>query len=240
MTKLSKMLKSEVPSYETTLPISKRKLTFRPFKVREEKILLMAIEEKSETAILRAVLNIIESCYDDVDDAGDLQTTDIEHMFIHLRAKSIGEIVEPILTCPYTDEKVKIKIDLTKIGLIEKEEVSDKIKISDTIGLSLNYPSINMVLSNNFKRISELGIDDSIKMMAVCIDEIWSADEIIKGNEVTLEEKVDLLEDLSPDSFKNIVKFFENMPSLGISIDYKTSDGEDRKLELAGLQDFFV
>ena len=97
-----------------------------------------------------------------------------------------------------------------------------------------------MVLSNNFKRIAELGIDDSIKMMAVCIDEIWSEDEIIKGNEVTLEEKVDLLEDLSPDSFKTIVKFFENAPSLGISIDYKTSDGKDRKLELAGLQDFFV
>ena len=115
MTKLSKMLKSETPSYTMTLPISKKKITYRPFKVKEEKVLLMAMEEATEEAMLRALLTIIESCCEGIEDAGELMSIEIEHIFIQLRSKSVGEIVEPVITCPHTGELIPSKIDLSDI-----------------------------------------------------------------------------------------------------------------------------
>ena len=170
MNTLSKLVKSTTPEYTTVLPISKKKVTFRPFKVKEEKVLLMAIEDGSENAILRSIINIIESCCDDIGDAGDLQTLDIEYIFIQLRSKSLGETVEPLITCPFTDEKKQ---------------------------------------------------------------------EIVNAHNIGLDEKIEFLEDLMPDVFADIVKYFENTPKLGIKVKYKTSDGEEREITLSGLQDFF-
>ena len=240
MNTLSKLVKSTTPEYTAVLPISKKKVTFRPFKVKEEKVLLMAIEDGSENAILRAIINIIEACCDDIGDAGDLQTLDIEYIFIQLRSKSLGDIVEPIITCPFTDEKKQVKINLTKIKILkQKEKLSNKIKISEDAGITFKLPSINIILKHELGDIENLGVEDSLKVIALCMDEIWTSTEVVNANNISLDEKIEFLEDLMPDVFETIVKYFENTPKLGIKVKYKTSDEEEREITLSGLQDFF-
>ncbi|MBC8442975.1 MAG: hypothetical protein H8D80_02160 [Proteobacteria bacterium] len=241
MTKLSKMLKSETPSYTMVLPITKKKITYRPFKVKEEKILLMAMEEGTEEAMLRALLRIIESCCEGIDDAGELTSIEIEHIFIKLRSKSVGEIVEPVITCPYTGEQIQPKIDLSDIYLENNKDVSNKISISDKMGITLKLPCINTIINNSFEKdFSEMGIEDSIKIISLCIEEIWTDSEIIKGDNTTTEEKIDFLENLSPDVFAKIIDFFENAPTLSYNLKYKTKDEKEREITLSGMQDFFV
>ena len=241
MPKLSSMLKSESPSYVTTLPIDKRKITYRPFRVKEEKILLMALEEETEEAILRALLTIIENCCEEIDNAGELLSVDIEHLFIQLRSKSIGEVVEPIITCPYTGETFQHKIDLSDIKLEKKEKkLSNKINISDTMGVTLKLPCMNTLLNNKFNnKLSELGIEDSVKVVSLCIEEIWNEKEIIKGDNTTIEERIDFIENLPPDVFSKIIDYFDNSPSLTYTLKYKTKDKTEREITLSGLDDFF-
>ena len=235
------MLKSETPSYTMTLPISKKKITYRPFKVKEEKVLLMAMEEATEEAMLRALLTIIESCCEGIEDAGELMSIEIEHIFIQLRSKSVGEIVEPVITCPYTGEQIPAKIDLSDIYLENHKEVSNKISISDTLGVTLKLPCINTILNNKFEnKFSDMGIEDSIKVISLCIEEIWTDEEVIKGDNTTIEERIDFLENLSPDTFSKIVEFFENAPTLSYDFKYKTKDEKEREITLSGMQDFFV
>ena len=107
------------------------------------------------------------------------------------------------------------------------------------MGITFKLPSINIVLKNELGDIENLGVEDSIKVMALCIDEIWSESEIIKGDSISLEEKIEFLEDLMPTTFENIVDYFENMPKLGLKVKYKTSDKEEREITLSGIQDFF-
>ena len=118
---VASLLKSEIPQYNLTLPFSEKDIKFRPYLVKEEKILLLAMEQGSEKAMLNAIKNLIESCVQDIKDAGDLFIGDLEYLFLHLRARSVGETVEPIVVCPISDKPVPIKIDLTTIKLNKKK-----------------------------------------------------------------------------------------------------------------------
>tara|TARA_R110001583_G_scaffold125479_1_gene277048 strand:- start:1059 stop:1781 length:723 start_codon:yes stop_codon:yes gene_type:complete len=240
MSTLTKLLEADTPKYTTVLPISNKKITYRPFRVKEEKILLMAMEEGTEEAMLRALISIIDNCCEGIGDAGNLISAEVEHIFLNLRAKSVGEVVEPTITCPHTGEPIQEKINLNEVTLEVKDNVPNKIKISDNLGLTLKLPSVNTIIENEFDSISDLGVEDSIKIVALCIEEIWTGDEIIKGENTSTEEKVEFLENLSPDTFEEIISFYENAPKLIYNLKYKTKDGTEREITLSGLQDFFA
>ena len=240
MSELTKLIEMDTPKYTTVLPISNKKITYRPFRVKEEKILLMAMEEGTEDAMLRALVSIIENCCEGIDDAGSLISAEVEHIFLNLRAKSVGEIVEPIITCPHTGETIEEKIDLNDVTLEVKDDVPDKVKISDKLGLTLKLPCVNTIIENEFTSISELSVEDSIRIVALCIEEIWTEDEIIKGENTSTEEKIEFLENLPPDTFEDIISFYENAPKLTYNLKYKTKDNTEREITLSGLQDFFA
>lgn len=239
---LSSLLKSEIPSYELVLPVTKQKVTYRPFRVKEEKILLLALEEGSLDALVRAGMNLVDSCCDGIQSIGDLPMIDYEYLFIHLRAKSVGEVCEPKIKCPYTGKSSKAKINLMEIKPPDMSGVLDKrIQISDNLGITMKYPCINSVL----------GVDESLSatekfMMTVAksIDEVWTSDETHSTSDRSIEEVVDFVDSLSSDDLKKMCDFVESIPSLTHKVKYFVIDEEKQKKEeyelvLSGIQDFF-
>ena len=118
-------------------------------------------------------------------------------------------------------------------------KTSNKIKISNDVGITLKLPTLNIILKHDLGDIENLGVEDSLKVMALCIDEIWTSTEIVNADNITLNEKIEFLEDLMPNVFSDIVNYFENAPKLGLKVKYKTKDEQEREITLSGLQDFF-
>ena len=239
MSKINELLKSEIPTYTTNLPTDGKEIKFRPFRVKEEKVLLMAVEEGTENGMIQSMINIVESCCDNIKNAGNLVSVDLEWLFLQLRIKSIGETVEPLITCPFTDEKFQAEINLSDVEVVKKEDLSNKIKITDNIGITLKHPTMNTIFKNDFPDFSDMGIESALKIIALSIEEIWTDSEIFKNDELTLEDKLEFIEGMLPEKFESLVEFFENSPTLQYELKYKTKDGEERELVMKGIADFF-
>lgn len=241
---ISTLLKSEIPQYSLTLPISGEKINYRPYLVKEEKILLLAMEQKREHDILMGIKNLIEACCDNLD-AGNIPIVDLEYVFLNLRAKSVGETVEPVIVCPITGKNVNLKFDLTEIQPVNINK-NLKISITDTVGVTLKYPTLN-ILMNKEKKENSTEMEELFDLILLCIDEIWTQDEIHKTSDVAKEEITEFIDSMTVDQFDNILEFFKNLPKLRKEITYKVplqeGDGDSEQLEhtvvMEGLMDFF-
>ncbi|MAH42979.1 baseplate protein [archaeon] len=238
MTKLSSLLTEKTPKYELKIPSTGKIVTYRPFLVKEEKILLIAQESQSNEEILLAIRDIVESCVDGLTEVDNMPIFDIEYIFLRIRSKSVGELVTPTIVCPETEESVELEIDLLSVEPTKEENHTNKIQISDDILVKMRYPSLGLLR----KRNSMLDINDSASfydLIVECIDEIHTEKEVIKSNEVSKNEIASFVDVMNKSQFNSLLDFFLTSPRLEYTTKYTTKDGVERSITLSGLGDFF-
>lgn len=238
MSTLSNLLLASIPKYELTIPSTNKKTTYRPFLVKEEKILLLAQESNNDSDMVLAIKNIIKSCVDDIDDVGNMPLFDIEYIFLQIRAKSVGEIVEPTIICPETDETISVSVIIPDIEVTKNKHHKQKIKINDDIIVTLKYPSLN-IISKNDTSMDYTNPSTFYNIVGDCIDKIQTKDEIIEASTLPEEEISDFIDNLTTDQFENLLDFFLTCPKVEHTVSYTTSDEVERQVVLSGLSDFF-
>ena len=207
------------PSFELTLPSTGKKIKYRPFLVKEEKILILAIESNSMKDITRAIKDILKNCILTKDiKVDELPTFDIEYLFLNIRARSIGESIDLVITCP-DDEKTKVnsKIYIDEIEVKKNDEHDINIKIDDTYTMKMKYPSLDQFIDENF--VFEGQSDNSFEIIASCIDMVYSEEEAWEAKDCSKKELLEFVEQLNSMQFKQIEKFFDTMPQLSHEIE---------------------
>lgn len=232
MENLLNSMKKSLPKYNITQPSTGKQVTFRPFTVKEEKALIISNQTGSYEDFLSTLSDIIDNCFNLKTNAKNLPLVDIEYFFLKLRSKSVGELIEPTITCPITHEKVKVVINLEDIEPKFNKDHTAKIKISEGILVTMTYPT----LDNLIKKKEKL---DYFDLIIDCIQSIQTQKEIIEIGTASRESIKEFVELLTSEQYRKLIDFFKTSPKLEYEINYKTSDGTDRKIILKGLKDFF-
>ena len=234
--------KVNTPTYELVLPSTGKKLKYRPFLVREEKILIMALESENVKQITEAVIEILESCILTKNfEINDLATFDLEYLFLNVRSKSVGETVEINVTCPDDNKTtVPMSIDLDSIKVKKDRKHKNTIKLDETLSLKLKYPSVVQFIENNFEASEKSEVSNTLDMIISCIDTIYTEEESWLASESTTKELEDFVDQLNTKQFKMIEDFFATMPKLTHSIKVKNPTTEvESTVVLEGLAAFF-
>ena len=235
--------KIATPTYELELPSTGQTINYRPFLVKEEKVLVIALESEDNKQITSAIKAVLKNC---IITKGikveSLPTFDIEFLFLNIRGKSVGEELEVNVICP-DDEKteVPVTIDLDDIKVQKNENHNNKIKIDDNVMMEMKYPSLDQFIKNNFDLDDKNAMEQSFDLIATSIDKIYTTDEVWAAADCTKKEMKDFLEQMNSSQFKEIEKFFETMPKLSHTIKVtnpKTKVESDVVLE--GLASFFA
>ena len=234
--------KIATPSYELVIPSSKKKVKFRPFLVKEEKILILAMESQDNTQIASAVKDVISNCILTRGIKVDkLSTFDIEYLFLNIRGKSIGEDVEVMVTCPddgKTQVPTRIMLDDIKIQI--SDDHNQDIKLDDDYTLRMKYPSLDEFIKNNFNAAGDINVDDTFDLIASCIEQVYSEEESWAASDCTKKELTQFVEQLNSSQFKDIEKFFETMPKLSHTVKViNPNTQKENEVVLEGLQSFF-
>ena len=234
--------KIATPYYELTLPSTKKSIKYRPFLVKEEKLLVLALESEDTKQITTAIKQVLKAC---IQTRGvkveSLPTFDIEFLFLNIRAKSVGEVVEITLTAPDDGvTPVEVEIDIEDIQVQEPEGHTKRIQLDDTLMMDMKYPSLEQFIKNNFDFDGNASLDQSFELIATCIDKIYSEDEVWASEDCTKKEMVEFLEQMSSTQFKQIEKFFETMPKLQHTVEvYNPKTKVKSSVVLEGLNSFF-
>tara|TARA_A100001391_G_scaffold8491_1_gene5547 strand:+ start:101 stop:817 length:717 start_codon:yes stop_codon:yes gene_type:complete len=233
--------KISTPTYELVLPSSGRKIKYRPFLVKEEKILIIALESQDQKQIANSIKSILSNCILTRGTKVDkLSTFDIEYLFLNVRGKSVGEQIEVMVTCP-DDEKTQVpmSINIDSIKVEKSKDHKTDIKLDEQYTLKMRYPSLNEFIKTNFS-VDEMKVDDTFDLIASCIDQIYSEEESWAQEDCTKKEMVEFLEQLNSSQFKEIETFFETMPKLSHKVKVKNPNtGVESEIVLEGLQNFF-
>ena len=233
--------KISTPTYELEIPSTKKKIRYRPFLVKEEKILIIAMESQSDTEIANAVKDVLSTCILTKGvDVETLSTFYIEYIFLNIRGKSVGEDVEVLVTCP-DDEKTKVpvRINLDDIKISNSKDHNRDIKLDDQLKMRMKYPSINQFIKSNFV-VGDIKPEDTFDLIISCIEQVFNEEESWSTSDCTKDEMNDFLDQLNSNQFKEIEKFFDTMPKLSHTLKVKnpnTNVVNDVKLE--GLSAFF-
>lgn len=233
--------KIATPTYELELPSTKQKIKFRPFLVKEEKLLVLALESEDTKHITTAIKTVIKNC---ISTRGikveELPTFDIEFLFLNIRGKSVGEDVEVNIIAPDDGEtSIPVKIDLEDIKVVENPNHEKQIKLDDELMMEMKYPSLDQFIKNNFD-FEDNSVDRSFELIATCIDKIYNEEEVWSTSDVTPKEVVEFLEQMSSAQFKQIEKFFETMPKLSHTVEVKNPVTKVKStVVLEGLSSFF-
>ena len=234
--------KINAPEYRLTVPSTDEEITYRPFLVKEEKLLLIAQETGTDKATYEAIKQIITSCC-----SGDLNLEkmplfDLEYIFLNIRAKSVGEIADLKLTCP-DDEKtqVEIQVDLTKVNVQMDEEHDARIQLTDDIGLLMAYPSFGTIgYATTVDKDNKSNAKALFEMISNCMYQIWEGEETHDCMDYTSKEKLTFLESLSHKQFAKIQTFFETMPTLKHEVEVENPKTKVKStVTLSGMNDFF-
>ena len=234
--------KITTPTYELELPSTGKPIKYRPFLVKEEKVLVIALESEDNKQITNAIKAVLKAC---VLTKGirveNLPTFDIEYLFLNIRGKSVGEQLEVNIICPDDGEtQVPVMVDLDDIQVEKSEEHTNKIKLDKSLMMEMKYPSLEQFIKSNFDFNDENQMDQSFQLIASCIDKIYSDEEVWATADCTKKEVNDFLEQMNSSQFKQIETFFETMPKLSHTISVtnpKTKVESDVVLE--GLASFF-
>ena len=234
--------KIATPTYELEIPSTKKKIKYRPFLVKEEKVLIIAMESEDQKQITTAIKNVISNC---ILTKGikveQLSTFDIEYLFLNIRGKSVGETVEVLITCPDDGEtQVEVTIDLDAIKVQVDPEHSRDIKLDENLTMRMKYPSLDEFIKSNFNFDEGMGVDESFQLIASCVEQIYNEEESWSASDCTKKEMVAFIEELSSKQFKEIERFFETMPKLSHTIKVKNPKTEvESEVVLEGLSSFF-
>jgi len=236
--------KINTPTFELVLPSTAKKIKYRPFLVREEKILVMAMESDDMKQITSAIIDILNNC---ILTRGikveKLSTFDIEYLFLNVRSKSVGETVEVNVTCPDDGEtQVQMEIDIDSIKVKKDKNHTNIVKLDDNLSMKLKYPSMNEFIENNFDAsdTSRSEVSQSLDMITSCIDMIYNEEESWSSTDSTKKELSEFIEQLNTKQFKDVEKFFTTMPKLSHTVKVKNpKTGVENKVVLEGLASFF-
>jgi len=232
---LSDLLTKSAPKYATKLTSKDKTVYFRPFLVREEKSLLLALQEEKESSIMKCIADIIYNCVDDIGDPLKLPIYDVENLFLQIRSKSIGEIIELHLKDEDTGEIVINDINIEEIKFSSSPK-SGEIKISEEITVNFRYPILKDFVETNADFSTT---DGYYNLIAKCLMSIETPEEKINVENYTITEVKDFLESMNKTQFKKVLEFFRTMPKLTHTVEYTNSIGSIKKIKLEGLQDFF-
>jgi hypothetical protein len=239
--------KLDVPIFTIDLPLSKTKLRYRPFLVKEEKLLLIAMESDDEKTIMDTIKQIINNCCLDDVDTETLPITDLEYFFLHLRARSIGEIVDLQYKCnnKVKDDageevecgnNVKLKVNVLEIEPTFNDKHTNKIELTDKLGIVMKYPNfatIDKVKSNN-------DVEQILGIIMNCVDYIYDEDSIYYRKDISDEELTEFIENLTQKQFAKVQEFFETVPAIKKEMDFKCNKcGYQEKILIEGIQNFF-
>lgn len=228
-----------LPTYELEVPSTGKTIKYRPFVVKEEKLLLLALESGDDKQIEEATKTLLKGCIQSRVKLEDLALFDLEYIFLQIRAVSVGEVVEMMLTCEDDGEtQVRYNLNLTDVKVEKPEGHSNKIMLSDDMGVIMKYPSFE-----EFVKVSIIGKDTSsevIEIMARCIDQIFDAEDVYDSSTTSKKEFVQFIENLTNKQFEDVQKFFEGMPVLRHEIKLKNPNtGVDNTIVIQGLSNFF-
>jgi hypothetical protein len=235
--------KIAAPTYTLELPSTGQEINYRPFLVKEEKVLVIALESEENKQITNAIKTVIKNC---ILTKGikveTLPTFDIEYLFLNIRGKSVGEEIEVNVICP-DDEvtQVPVTIDLDDIQVQKNDDHTNKIKLDDTLMMEMKYPSLDEFIKNNFDFNDENSMDQSFNLIASCVSSIFSEDEVWAAEDCTKKELKEFLEQMNSAQFKDIEKFFETMPKLSHKIKVTNPKTKvESEVVLEGLASFFA
>ena len=235
----------ETPTHELKLPSSNKKIRYRPFLVKEEKVLIIALESKNQNEITNAVTQVLKNCVltkgIDID---NLPTFDIEYLFLNIRAKSIGEDIKVTVTCP-DDRKTKVPVTIyvDEIKVIKPKNHKKDIVLDDKLTLRMKYPSLSQFISNNFDTDDEAEtmVDKTFKVVADCIDTIYTEEDAWEAKDYTPDERIEFVQQLNSKQYKLIEKFFATMPKLSHTIEVVNPNTKEKgSVVLEGLSNFFA
>ena len=234
--------KIETPTYELELPSTEKTVNYRPFLVKEEKLLVLALESEDTKQITTAIKAVLKSC---VLTKGikveHLPTFDIEFLFLHIRGKSVGEEIEVNITCP-DDEKtqVPVTLNLEDIKVQKNDKHNNQIKLDDNLMMELKYPSLDQFIKNNFDFEEKNQMEQSFDLIGTCIDKIYNEEEVWATADCTKKEVKEFLESMNSSQFKDIENFFETMPKLSHTIKVTNPKTKvESEVVLEGLASFF-
>ena len=234
----------ETPTYELKLPSSSKKVRYRPFLVKEEKILIIALESKNQSEITTAVTEVLKKCIltkgVDVD---NLPTFDIEYLFLNIRAKSIGEDIKLTVTCP-DDRKTKVPVTIyvDEIKVTKPKNHKRDIVLDDKLTLRMKYPSLSQFISSNFDTEDEAEelVDKTFKVVADCIETIYNEEDAWDAKDYTPQERIEFVEQLNSKQYKAVEAFFETMPKLAHTVKVTNPNTNvESEIRIEGLQSFF-
>ena len=235
----------ETPTYELKVPSSGKKIKYRPFLVKEEKILIIALESKNQNEITNAVKDVLKKCIltrgVKVD---DFPTFDIEYIFLNIRAKSIGEDIRLTVTCPDDGEtQVPVTVYVDEIKVIKQEGHETDIVIDDKLTLRMKYPSLNQFVENNFEVDDDPKtlVNKTFKVVADCMDTVFTEEDAWEAKDYTPDERVKFIEQLNSKQYKKVESFFATMPKLSHTIEVVNPNTKKKSsVVLEGLADFFA
>ena len=235
--------KIATPTYELELPSTGDTIKYRPFLVKEEKLLVIALESEDNKQITNAIKAVLKSC---VLTKGikveQLPTFDIEFLFLNIRGKSVGEELEVNIICPDDETtQVPVTINLDDIEVQKNDEHTKQIKLDDNLMMELKYPSLEQFIKNNFDFDEKNAMDQSFDLISTCIDKIYNEDEVWAAADCTKKEVKDFLESMNSSQFKEIETFFETMPKLSHTIKVTNPNTKvESDVTLEGLASFFA
>jgi len=234
--------KSNTPVYELELPSIEKKIKYRPFLVKEEKVLIMALESQDMKQITTAVKNVLAAC---ILSRGvkveNLSTFDIEYLFLNVRAKSVGELIDVIVTCPDDNQtEVEVQINIDDISVTNQEGHEKDIQLDDELTLRMKYPSLNEFVKTNFNG-EDINVDQGFDIIANCIDQIYSEEESWNTSDCTKKELDEFIGNLTSSQFSKIEKFFGSMPKLTHTLKVVNPNTKvESEVVLEGLASFFA
>jgi len=231
--------KLDTPRYEMTIPSTGKKVVYRPYLVKEEKILMLAMESQDQKQMVRALKDVINSCTEGMADVESLALFDIEYIILQLRGKSVGESTEVGLDCKSCGTKNDVIVELDKVTVNVPSKTTRKIKLTDNVGIQMKYPSVNSIMNSDLSE-ENMTIDKMFDLIVDCIDSIYTNEEIFDASEQTKDELKDFLESLSSEQFAKVKKFIEEMPVASLPIDFVCGKcGEHNHFDVKGLANFF-
>ena len=237
--------KINTPTYELTLPSNRKKVRYRPFLVREEKILVLALESEDQKQITDAIIQIIGDCLITKNiDVTKLPTFDIEYLFLNVRSKSVGESVEVNITCPDDGKtKVETSINIDDIKVVKSKDHKLIVQLDEKYSMKLKYPSLDQFIENNFDfEMAEPNesVSAAMSMLSSCIDIIYDQEESWDASESTKEELDEFIDQLNTKQFQQVEEFFRTMPKLSHTLKVTNPQtGVESEVVLEGLASFF-
>ena len=232
--------KLEVPIYELTVPSTDEKIKYRPFLIKEEKILLIAMESGESEDVIQAVKQIVSECTFNKLKLGDMPMFDVEYIFLQIRSKSVGEVSKLKILCRDDGETyANVEVDLTEIEVQVNDDHTNKIELTDEMGVIMRYPTID---SFSTAGISDITADNMLDVIVACIDKIYDkkGEEVYDSKDSSKKELMDFVEQMNTTQFQDVQAFFDSMPKLRHEITVVNPKTKvENVVALSGLNDFF-